>query len=94
MGKCGQINIPTVDNSEMECDMFISSTCVKVKGTEMDTHVSPSLTDYGGGLAKTFKEWFRATEKLKQDNNNIKQEMLAVKSEVKMLKAKIANMKK
>lgn len=94
MGKCGQVNIPAVDNSELECDMFISSTCVKVKGTEMDTCVSPSLTDYIVWLEDNLKELFRVNEKLKQDNNNIKKEMLSVKAEVKMLNAKIDNLKK
>ena len=28
---CGQVNIPTVDNTELECDDFISSTCIEVK---------------------------------------------------------------
>ena len=94
MGKCGQINIPTVDNSELECDMFISSTCVKVKGSEMDICVSPSLTDYIGWLENKLKEILRVTDKLKQDNDNLKKEMLSVKTEVKMLKAKIDNLKK
>lgn len=28
---CGQVNVPTVNNNELECDEFTNSTCVKVK---------------------------------------------------------------
>ena len=30
MDKCTQINIPTVDNSEMKCDAYHYSTCIIV----------------------------------------------------------------
>ena len=30
---CNQVNMPTVDNTELECDFFIDSTCVIVKET-------------------------------------------------------------
>lgn len=30
MDKCTQINIPTVDNSEMKCDVYHYSTCIIV----------------------------------------------------------------
>ena len=30
---CNQVNIPTIDNTELECDFFIDSTCVIVKET-------------------------------------------------------------
>lgn len=30
MDKCTQINIPTVDNSEMKCDAYQYSTCIIV----------------------------------------------------------------
>ena len=28
MDKCTQINVPTVDNSEMKCDAYYYSTCI------------------------------------------------------------------
>lgn len=28
--KCKNINIPTVDNSKIECENFVNSVCVKV----------------------------------------------------------------
>lgn len=81
MGSCFQVNIPTVDNSELECDSFISSKCVYLKDTKLvvDGKPHPTLNDY--------------IEFLEQENSKLKKANLLVREELSSIKGHFRDMK-
>lgn len=43
--KCKKINIPTVDNEDIECNKYINSKCVRVTELENEVKVFFGLDD-------------------------------------------------
>ena len=77
---CNQVNIPTVDNTELECDFFIDSTCVIVKETckKVGNLKGENLDDFIKRICLKFSKF--------------ENEIYALKQDVKVLKNKIKNL--
>ena len=87
---CGQINIPTVDNSEIECDEFISSKCVKIE-YPFDINIS-NLNNFFVFFENTVKELKKSYSSLKIENLNLKNEIKTNTSDINFLKKRISGL--
>lgn len=77
---CNQVSIPEVDNTQLECDEFVSSTCITVK------RISSKVKNLEGENLDKFIE--RLNYKLSLMDNTIyrmTQEIKTLKQKVKTL---------
>ena len=79
---CNQVNIPTIDNTELECDFFIDSTCVIAKETckKVGNLKGENLDDFIKRICLKFFFFFF--------------EIYSLKKDVRVLKNKIKNLEK
>ena len=89
---CGQINIPTVDNSEIECDEFISSKCVKIE-YPFDINIS-NLNNFFEFFEKTVKELKKSDLSQKMEITNLKNEVKNMKTDINVLKKSVSDLRK
>ena len=68
---CGQVVVPTVDNTSLECDEFVGSKCVKVdyNSTFFDGIVEPTLYDFFEQFEKNIKRFQKIRFITKNGNN-------------------------
>ena len=94
MGSCFQVNIPTVDNSELECDEFISSKCVYIKDTKLvvDGKPYPTLNDYIEFLEAENSKLKRANGLVREELSLIKNHFRDIKAEFKTLQRMVKNL--
>ena len=89
---CGQVSTPTVDNTELECDSFTSSKCVKV---EYPFGITISnLNDFFELFEKSNKELKKSYTSLKGDILNLKQELKQHKTDINVLKKRVSDLNK
>lgn len=86
---CGQVRIPTVDNTELECDEYISSKCVRLKYNSILTEdVDVPLLYH---FVKKFDEYVKDRDleirKLQVENKKLSNEVRKIKRDFSTLKS-------
>lgn len=92
---CGQADKPEVDESQLECDEFVSSVCVYLKGTNVrvDDKPYPNLNDYILFKDKELYDLRRSNTLLTKELNLVKSEMRRLLSDIKKLNIRVDNIK-
>lgn len=93
--KCGQDNIPEVDNSALMCDSYTSSKCVfleDVRSFSTD-RLHSSLNDYIINQEKVITDLRKSNLKLKSEIDILKNENRRMLSEFKTLQIRVSNIK-
>lgn len=88
---CGHVNIPRVDNNELECDYFVSSKCIKMGGVFdfMKSKKDPSLFDFFEEFSMIIKNIEKANFKLNSDILKLQDEIRGLKTDIKYIASKI-----
>lgn len=85
MENCRQVNIPTVDNTNQECEILLSSKCVVIDYDStifrtMNNH--PSLYDFISNMESVIKDLRRTNKLLKINNDNLVERIEALEAQV------------
>ena len=93
---CGQVVVPTVDNTSLECDEFVGSKCVKVdyNSTFFDGIVEPTLYDFFEQFEKILKDFKKSDLSQKMEMTNLKNEVKNMKTDINVLKKSVSDLRK
>lgn len=90
---CIQGSVPTVDNTELECDEFVSSKCVYLVDADfsVDGKPYPTLNDYLMYVDNLVKELKKSNVKLMTELDSTKAKMRDINAEMKTIQRRITN---
>ena len=93
---CGQVVVPTVDNTSLECDEFVGSKCIKLEynSTFFDGIVEPTLYDFFEQFEKILKDFKKTNLSQKIEITNLKNEAKNIKTDINVLKKSISDLRK
>lgn len=92
---CIQASRPKVDNSELECDDFISSKCVYIKDIDLSVEDNPypTLNDYILHLEKENYLLRRSNANLKQEVASLNNKFNKFVSRFDIIERRVSNIK-
>lgn len=93
---CGQINIPKVDNTPIECDEIISSKCVNADKESIILGLvgTESMYDFLDKLEILFKKQNKELSNLKTQNNRLLQDYKNNLISISKLEARVTKLEK
>lgn len=90
---CLQGSVPQVDNTELECDEFVSSKCVYLKDADfkVDGKPYPTLNDYLIHVDNIVKDLKKSNVMLLNELDSVKAKLRDVNAEMKTIQRRITN---